>query len=46
MINGIQISISICVSGDNLMSPIFPNERVTDNDENRLTDADDERITD
>ena len=46
MINGIQIGVAICISGDNIISPVFPNERVTDDDENRLTDSNDERITD
>jgi len=46
MINGIQIAIIIGVEGNNPISPVYPDERVTDLDENRLTDDGDERITD
>lgn len=46
MINGIIIGIIIGVEGENPISPIYPNERVTDIEENRLTDDGDERITD
>jgi hypothetical protein len=46
MINGIQIAIIIGVEGNNPISPVYPDERVTDLDENRLTDDGDERIID
>jgi hypothetical protein len=47
MINGIHIGIIIGISGDNPISPVYPDERVTDIvEENRLTDDGDERITD
>ena len=32
--------------GDNAISPVYPNERVTDDGINRYTDNGDERITD
>jgi len=45
--NGIQIAIIIGVDGNNPISPVYPNERVTDIlEENRLTDDGYERITD
>ena len=44
--NGIQIAIVIGVNGENSISPVFPNERITDLDDNRLTDDGYERITD
>lgn len=44
--NGIQIAIIVGVTGENSISPVYPNERVTDIEENRLTDDGDERITD
>ena len=47
MNTGIIIGILIGVQGDNPIPPIYPNERVTDDDdENRYTDDGDERITD
>ena len=47
MLNGIIIGIIIGVDGNNPISPIYPDERVTDIlEENRLTDDGDERITD
>jgi hypothetical protein len=47
MINGIYIGIIIGVDGNNSISPIYTDERVTDIvEENRLTDDGDERITD
>jgi len=46
MINGIQIAIIIGVEGNNPISPVYPDERVTDLDENRYTDDGDERIID
>jgi hypothetical protein len=47
MVNGIQIAIIVGVSGENCISPVYPDERVTDIlEENRLTDDGYERITD
>lgn len=44
--NGIQIVNEIGVTGENSISPIYPNERVTDDGINRYTDNGDERIID
>jgi hypothetical protein len=44
--NGIQIVNEIGVTGENPISPIYPFERVTDDEINRYTDAGDERIID
>ena len=44
--NGIQIVNEIGVTGENSISPIFPDERVTDDGINRYTDNGDERIID
>jgi hypothetical protein len=46
MLNGIIIGILIGAQGDNPISPVYPDERVTDADDNRYTDDGDERITD
>lgn len=46
MLNGIIIGIIIGVDGENPISPVYPNERITDDEINRLTDDGDERITD
>ena len=47
MINGIIIGIIIGVDGNKSISPVYPDERVTDIvEENRLTDDGDERIID
>lgn len=46
MINGIIIGIIIGVEGENPISPVYPDERVTDSDENRYTDNGYERIID
>ena len=44
--NGIQIVNEIGITGENPLSPIFPDERVTDDGINRYTDDGDERIID
>jgi hypothetical protein len=47
MLNGIIIGIIIGVDGENPISPVYSDERVTDiTEENRLTDDGYERITD
>lgn len=46
MVNGIIIGVVIGVNGQNPISPVYPDERVTDDDDNRYTDNGYERITD
>lgn len=46
MNTSIIIGTLIGVQGDNPIPPVYPNERVTDDDENRYTDDGYERITD
>jgi hypothetical protein len=44
--NGIQITNEIGITGESSISPIFPDERVTDDGINRYTDDGQERIID